>query len=88
MTPKQLAADITNTANKLRTLAKGYCPPNTAVITIDSSVPLIAIYLYDNKEYDFQGEEASKLLEEAASTANKYNVSVEDVLLWLSSSWG
>ena len=91
MTSKQLAADIRRTAKKLRRETKKYSPKGTEIITINWGLPYIGIDLYngqESKEYFFQGEHASELLEEAVEAGNKHSVSVENVLLWQSTNWG
>jgi hypothetical protein len=54
-------------------------------IKIDERTPTIAINLSTGAEYYFQGEEASKMLEEIPEGVN---ISAEDYLLALSLGWG
>lgn len=53
-----------------------------AKVEIDHSLPTVAVTL-EGKEYFFQGEEASELLEHILE-----GVEQEDIILWLARDWG
>ena len=61
--------------------------PKSKLVDINWGIPYVAINLPNGEEYFFQGEEASNLLEEATNTGNKFNVSVENALIFTSQSW-
>lgn len=75
-----MQSEILKTAKSARK-AKG-----DKVVEIVWGLPTVAINLSD-KEYFFQGQEASDLLAEAVDSGNKFEAPVEDVLIWMSQSW-
>lgn len=78
MTNKEMDRDITKSAKAARAAGQ--------TIEINYSLPYVDINGTQGV-YFFQGEEASKLLEEAVNTGNKFNVSVEDAILWQAQGW-
>jgi len=86
MTNKEMQKLINSTAKAARKTFKQYAPAGDSIIEINYGLPYVAVNS-GNEEYFFQGEEASNLLEEATNTGNKFNVSVEDAIIWQSQSW-
>ncbi len=87
MTNKEMTRDILRSAKSARKTVKETYPAGTKIVDINYALPYVGIVCPDGNEYFFQGEEAGNLLEEAVATSNKFNVSVEDVLIWKSQSW-
>jgi len=86
MNTKEMRKHILASAKSARKSFSDISPDGEKIIDINYSIPYVAINGVE-AEYYFQGEEASNLLEEATNTANKFNVSVEDALIWQSQSW-
>lgn len=86
MTNKEMQKLINTTAKAARKTFKQYKPEGSSIIEINYILPYVAVNSYDS-EYFFQGEEAANLLEEATNTSNKFNVSVENVIIWQSQGW-
>lgn len=86
MTNKEMQKLINTTAKAVRKTFKQYQPADSNIIEINYGLPYVAVNS-GNDEYFFQGEEASNLLEEATNTSNKFNVSVEDAIIWQSQGW-
>jgi len=78
---------IEKTAKSVRETAKKYMSKDHKVIDINYGIPYVAIELYKQEYYYFQGDEASTLLEEAVTAGNKFNVTPEDYLLHISQGW-
>lgn len=78
--------DILGAAKSARKSFAQVAPKGEKIIYINWVLPYVSINGIDN-EYFFQGQEASDLLAEATDTANKFQVSIEDVLIWQSQSW-
>jgi len=87
MTNKEMRQKILASAKSARKSVKETAPAGTKIIDINFGLPYVGIVCPDGGEYFFQGEEASNLLEEATNTANKFNVSIEDAIIWQSQSW-
>lgn len=85
MTTKQMTKQIKACAKSVRQSCK--LNSDTRLIEINWHLPYVGINLPDGSEYFFQGEEASNLLEEATNTGNRFNVSVEDAIIWQSQGW-
>jgi hypothetical protein len=88
MTNKETAASIKRIAKAYRKDHKEYMPQGEILVDVNHSIPYLAIQLPNDKEYHFQGEPAGDILEEATTASNKFNVSLEDAILWLASGWG
>lgn len=86
MTNKEMQKLINKTAKAARKIFKETSPAGSKIIDINYALPYVAVNS-GNDEYFFQGEEASNLLEEATNTSNKFNVSVEDAIIWQSQGW-
>ena len=84
MTTKEMKSDILKTAKAIRKEFKRSSPKGSEVIEINWSLPYVSV---NTKNYFFQGEEASELLADAVEAGNKFNVGVEDVILWKSTNW-
>jgi len=84
MTKKEMQKLINSTAKAARKTFKQYQPTDSKIIDINYDLPYVDV---NDGEYFFQGEDASNILEEATNTANKFNVSVEDAIIWQSQSW-
>jgi uncharacterized protein (DUF4213/DUF364 family) len=87
MNNKEMNTIIKECVKSVKKSAKETLPENEKIIDINFGLPYIAISLPNGGEYFFQGEEASNLLEEATNTGNKFNVSIEDAIIWQSQSW-
>lgn len=86
MTNKEMQRTINDAAKSARKSFAKYGADGEKIIDINYSLPTVALNGIDS-EYFFQGEEASNLLEEATNASNKFNVSVEDALIWMSQGW-
>lgn len=86
MTNKEMQKLINSTAKAARKTFAETMPKSSKIIDINFGLPYVAVNS-GNDEYFFQGEEASNLLEEATNTGNKFNVSIEDAIIWQSQSW-
>lgn len=86
MTNTEMRQHILASAKSARQSFKHTAPTGDNIISINWGIPCVAVNSGDDG-YFFQGEEASKLLEDATNTGNKFNVSVEDALIWQSQSW-
>jgi hypothetical protein len=87
MTEKQMRSTINKTAKAVRKEHEKTAPKEKKLIDINWSLPYLGIDLPNGESYFFQGEEASKMLEEGVNTSNKFQTSVEDSLLWMAQSW-
>lgn len=87
MTTKQTSRLIIKTAKAVRKEFKKAMPEGKQLVEINWSLPYLAVNLPDGKEYFFQGQEASEMLQKCVETSNMYNVGVEDTILFLSQSW-
>lgn len=91
MTNRQFAAHIKRTAKAERkAYLASFEKPKEAdkIVDINWGLPYVGINLSNGQEYFFQEEAASEILEEATSAANKFNSSIDDVLLWQAQGWG
>ena len=88
MTNKETAASIKRIAKAYKKDHRLYIPKDANIMDINYSIPYLAVDLPDGKSYYFQGEEAGDILEEATTASNKFNVSLEDAILWMALSWG
>lgn len=86
MTNKEMRKHILASAKSARKSFKEVAPDGEKIIDINWGIPYVGINGIEN-EYFFQGEEASQLLEEATNTGNKFNVSIENALIWQSQGW-
>lgn len=86
MTNKEMKKLINTTAKAARKEFKQYQPADSKIIEINYGLPYVAVFS-GSKDYFFQDEEAANLLEEATNTANKFNVSVENAILWQAQGW-
>lgn len=86
MTTKEMRRDIIKTTKSARQSYKATAPADSNIIDINYSLPYVAVNC-PNSEYFFQGDDASNLLKEATNTGNKFNVSVEDAIIWQSQGW-
>lgn len=86
MTNKEMRKHILASAKSARQSFAAIAPDGEKIIDINYRLPTVAINGIE-ADYFFQGEEASNLLEEATNTANKFEVSIEDALIWQSQSW-
>ncbi len=86
MTNKEMRRHILASCKSAKKSFKAVAPKDDKMIDINYGIPYVAINGVQD-EYFFQGEEAANLLEEATNTANKFNVSVEEALIWQSQSW-
>jgi len=84
MTNKEMQKMINTIAKAARKAYK--TETDMPIISINYGIPYVSINSWA-ESYFFQGQEASELLEEATNTSNKFNVSVEDVIIWHSQSW-
>lgn len=87
MTNNEMRQHILMCAKSVRQHHKETAAKNSKLIDINNSLPYVAINLPTGEEYFFQEEAASDLLNEANNAANKFNVSVEDALIWQSQGW-
>ena len=87
MTNLEMARMINKTAKAAIKSIKSTMPADTKAVEINYSLPYVAIVCPDSSEYFFQGEEAENLLEQAIATSNKFNVTVDNVLIWQSQGW-
>ena len=87
MTTREMKRDILRSAKSARKTVRETYPAGTKIVDINYGLPYVGIICPDGSEYFFQGEDAGNLLEEAVTISNKFNVSVEDVLIWQSQSW-
>jgi hypothetical protein len=88
MTNKETAASIKRIAKAYRRDHKRYMPNYVMLIYIHHLLPYVSVDLPNGKSYFFQGEDAGGLIEDATTTSNKFNVPLEDAMLWMASSWG
>lgn len=91
MTNLQMRKHINKTAKLARKeyLASFEVKPvdtDDLIISINWGLPYVGVNTTD-KKYFFQGEEASNLLEEGVKTGNKFQVSVEDAIIWMAQGW-
>jgi protoheme ferro-lyase len=87
MTNKEMKEMIERTADAARLTWKKYNSTDLKIIDINHGLPYVGINCNDGSEYFFQDEAASEILEEATNTANKFNVSIEDAIIWAAQSW-
>lgn len=87
MTTKEMRRNILTSAKSARKSFKQTAPAGDKIIDINYGLPYVAVNCPDGSEYFFQGDAASNLLEEATNTGNKFNVSVEDAIIWQSQGW-
>ena len=87
MTNRQMKQHILSCAKSVRQNFKKTMPADCKLIDINYSLPYVGINLPDGEEYFFQEDAASEILDEANNTANLFNVSVEDAIIWQSQSW-
>jgi len=87
MTTREMKRDILRSAKSARKTVRETYPAGTKIVDINYGLPYVGIICPDGSEYFFQGEGAGNLLEEAVTISNKFNISVEDVLIWQSQSW-
>jgi hypothetical protein len=87
MTNKSMQILINNTAKDAKFAFKKYEPTGNKIIEINYGLPYVGVNCNDGSEYFFQGEEASQLLEEATLMGNKFNVTIEDSIIYMAQSW-
>jgi hypothetical protein len=87
MTDKQTKSIIESIGRIIRNDIKKYMSEGERAIEINTKIPYIAIQTYPNTEYYFQGDEAQNLLNEAKIGCDKFNVTIEDYILYLASNW-
>jgi hypothetical protein len=84
MTNKEMQKLINSTAKVAR---KSFTTEtDMRIIDINYDIPYVSVCSGEDT-YFFQGEEAGNLIEEATNTSNKFNVSVEDAIIWQAQSW-
>lgn len=79
MTNKEMRKDIERSARAEENAG--------TTIEIDYRLPFVHIEYEDGKEYYFQGQEASELLETHERAASKFGVSVTDSILHSAQGW-
>lgn len=87
MTNREMMQHINKCAKAVKKEFKIVAPKDEKLVDINYGIPYVGINLPNGEEFFFQGEDARNLLEEATNTANKFQVSIEDALIWHSQSW-
>lgn len=87
MTNDEMKAYIEACAKSVRLEHKRYSPKDSKLIDINYGMPYIGINLPNGKEYFFQESAASEIMDEAKNAAEKFDVNIEDALIWMAQSW-
>ena len=87
MTNELMRQHIVACAQSVRKDFKLTMPKDEKLIDINTSLPYVGINLPGGEEYFFQEQEASELLEEAEKTAETFDVTTEEALIWMSQGW-
>ena len=87
MTNAEMKKLINHTATKMRAEHKKYSPKDSVLIEVNTRLPFVALNIPNGTEYFFQDESADIIINEANNAAMKFNTSIENTLLWMSTSW-
>lgn len=88
MKPNETKNLIKKTARAERKAFAKAMPKGEEQVTIQWGLPYLGVKLANGKEYFFQGEAASEILENCVNQSNEFQIGVEDVILFTALSWG